>query len=171
MKNWTLEREILFKCYLTRQSLWPANGKQLFPFISPLGGHCILIIFTYIQTQFHMMWRPFLIQHNVSMLLTGCCGNAQNMQKIQWTSKGEGKTKLILIRCPNDWPKCQHLNSLSFCSIQFFGWRQMLTFCFSILWYQFFLAKYYIWPQTSNKCALAKMSIDINELFQCNHVS
>jgi len=23
----------------------------------------------------------------------------------------------------------------------------------------------YLWPQTSNKCALARMSIDINELF------
>jgi hypothetical protein len=41
------------------------------------------------------------------MLVTCYGGNDQNMQKIGWTSKGEGKKKRILIGWPNnDWPNC-----------------------------------------------------------------
>ncbi len=40
---------------------------------------------------------------------------------------------------------------------------RVLFFNFVIL--NFFGKGKYLWPQTSNKCALARMSIDINELF------
>jgi hypothetical protein len=126
VKIWTLlEREKLFK--------W------LFPFISPHGAHCILIMFTSTQTQFHTIGRPFFIQHSVSIMLVTCCfgGNDPNMQKIGWTSKGEGKTKTYIDwRWPNDSPNCQHLNSLSFhfCSSQWVGSNvRVLFFNFVIL--------------------------------------
>ncbi len=68
------------------------------------------------------------------MLITCCGGNAQHMQKIGWTSKGEGEKILILIGWPNDWPNCKHLNSFSFCSSQWVGSNvKVLFFNFVIL--------------------------------------